>query len=106
MRKFQAHDLVEAKNPLRVVAQRLRSRDDADFASAYPDEPPHQRASGSPRGDVVDADVMMATRTGHVGYERDDIGSPSDEIVDRGANALVIEGHDGDPVIAPGQRFQ
>src|SRR5271154_2872121 len=98
MRKLQAHQLVEAKNPLRMVAQRLRPRDDADCASARTDEPPHQRASGSARGDVVDADVMMATRAGHIGHECDDIGSGRDEIVDGGADALMIERYNGDPV--------
>src|SRR5271167_2023197 len=101
LRIFQTHHLIEAEYPLRVVAQRLRPGDDADLAGAAPNEPSHERAGRSPRGDVVDPDVMMAPRAGHVGNERHDVGPAGNEIVDGRANALVVERHHGDAVIAP-----
>src|SRR5271166_1986684 len=91
LRIFQTHHLVEAEYPLRVIAQRLRPCDDADLAGATPNEPSHQRTGRSPRGDVVDPDVTMAPRAGHVGNERDDVGPAGNEIVDGRANALVGE---------------
>ncbi len=36
-----------------------------------------QRAGGAAGGDVVDADVMVAARAGHVGDERHDMGVPA-----------------------------
>src|ERR1700734_1466174 len=57
VRILQTHHLVEAENPLRVVAQRLRPGDDADLAGSRSSEPSHQRPGRSSRGDIVDADV-------------------------------------------------
>ncbi len=106
MRIFQAHHLIEAEDALGVVAQRQGARDDPDLAGARPEEAPDQRSGRPAGGDVVDADVVMPTGAGNVGHESDDMGSAGDQIVDRGAHALMVEGHDGDAVVPSGQGFE
>ena len=103
VRVLEAHHLIEAEDALSMVAQRLRSGDDSDLACRRPDEAADQRPGRPARGDVVDPDIVMPAGARHVGDEGDDVGSASDQIVDRGPHALMVERHHRDPVIAAGQ---
>jgi hypothetical protein len=49
---------------------------------------------------------MVAARSGHVGNQGDDEHAARRQVVDRGADALVIERHHGDAVDPAHQRLQ
>jgi hypothetical protein len=61
-RELRGDHLLEAEQPLGVVAQRAAADDDADAALARADEAAEQAGRGAAGGDVVDADVVRRAR--------------------------------------------
>ena len=106
MRKLGRHHLIEAEDALGVVAQGLRTGDDRDLSLPGADEPADQGAGGATGGDIVDADIMVTPRSGHVRHQRHDLGAAIDEIVDGGADAWMIKRDDRHAVEVAGKRFK
>ena len=90
-RKFRRHHLIETEDAFGMVAQALRPATIATFPCRRTDQPTDQRAGRTARGDIVDADIVVAARGRHVRNQGDDLGAAIDEIIDRGADARMIQ---------------
>src|SRR5215471_14378866 len=89
-----------------MVPQALRAGDDRDLSSTRANETTDQRTGGASGSDVVDADIVVTVRRGHVRHQGNDLRAAIDEIVDRCTYARMIERDDSYAVEIRGERLE
>src|SRR6266478_1180534 len=77
--------------PLGMIAQRHRADNHPDLAFPAAEEASHQRGRGAAGGGIVDADIVRPSGGGCVRYQRDDMNTARDEVVDRCPDPGMIE---------------
>src|SRR3979490_2565679 len=74
-----------------MITQRHRAYNHPDLAFPAAEEASHQRGRGAAGGGIVDADIVRPSGGGCIRYQRDDMNTARDEVVDRSPDPGMVE---------------